>query len=531
MDQLGSHSESSLGKNTPWLPVALVVLVVVVLTVCNWRQLDSAAYSSDQIAIATVLLKYHDPTVFPAEEGLRPVDVYAKTYLGLLDVLVSLTGGTKKALFWLGTVPLMIFAGGMYVLLFIATSNGWVAAIITIASLWFRMSFEGQLWQIWDFSVFLPRTITLALVPWLLLACGRWLGRWELIGIFAALGITANYHPFSSLYLAVIFGLTLLFVRRSFQRHVLVLAVSVVIFSLASAPYFLEVRRAVQVATASRVSQGPPPTLEQIEQARQEAEYGIFPPPFRMVCWVGFHLALPALAGVGGFLVRRRRLNDFDRTLVAFLCAVIVYSVGGAATEVFLRVVFKVHKSLTFMRAFHLVYLPLWVFCGWLVEDLWNRQSGRARQLAVLLCALLLVPASATDSALRWIKHRGDIPPRQMPLEHDRDFVAVCQWMRAHTRPADICLVPIGWHLFPLLSHRSIVAVRKERGFILYEPVKGVETSERLRSVREAYEDPSPDRLREIAKRYGAQYIVVVDRELADKPIFQSGAYRVYKSP
>jgi len=526
-DRSDPSNETPAARTFPVAPAILLALIVLAVVWFNWSHLRTTAYSSDQINIATMVLKYRHPELFPTERGLRQIDLYPKTYIGLLNLLVSLTGGTRQALFCLGSLLLIVFACGMYFLLLETTSNGWIAAAIAIASLWFRASFEGQEWQVADIGAFLPRTITFAMVPWLVLVCARWLGRWELVGVFAVLGIAANYHPLSALFLAVIFGLALLLVPRCRVRHIAILAVSVAIFSAAAAPYFLEVTQAMRAAAARRLSEGSQPSPEQVTKVRQLMPYATFPPPWATIRWVGFHMILPAVVGACGFWVRRRKLADRDRFVVAFLCGALIYAVGGSLAEMIARATMGLHKSFLFMRAFQLVYLPLWVFCGWLIVDLWNRPSGRARWGAAVLVAALLVPASAPEYAVRWVKYRGKVPERPS-LQQDADVVAVCQWIRNHTQIADTCVVPPNWSFFPLLAERSMIASAKEIGFIIYEPAVGVAAHERTQEVQAAYESPSPAALIEVAKRYGAGYVAVRDRELQARQVFQSGPYRIY---
>jgi hypothetical protein len=179
------------------------------------------------------------------------------------------------------------------------------------------------------------------------------------------------------------------------------------------------------------------------------------------------------------------------------------------------------------MRAFHLVYLPLFIFCGWLVEDWWSRAHTGYRTGAVLLVAALLMPVSKMEYAVRWVKYHGAVPKKKS-LEFDADFVAACKWIRETTSLADTFVVPSGWLLFAVLAQRSMVGSLKESSFIIYEPAVGVKAYERYHAVEAAYASPSPARLIEVARRYDAQYILVYDRELEGRPVFQSGSYRIY---
>ncbi|MBM3334203.1 hypothetical protein FJY63_06040, partial [Candidatus Sumerlaeota bacterium] len=46
--------------------------------------------------------------------------------------------------------------------------------------------------------------------------------------------------------------------------------------------------------------------------------------------------------------------------------------------------------------------------------------------------------------------------------------------------------------------------------------------------VRAAYDSPSAQGLLEAAKRYGAKYILVRDRDVEGEIVYRSGAYRIY---
>ncbi|MCX8037844.1 MAG: hypothetical protein N3D11_12505 [Candidatus Sumerlaeia bacterium] len=511
------------------LPPLILAAVVGAVLGFLWPRLDSIPLSSDQIGIATLLLKYSQPELFPTETGLRPIDIYPNTYLGILRLVTLLAGDVRRAFFLLGAVSLIAFAFGVYRLMLETVARPWIALVAAVAALWFRAAFEGQQWQIADFGACLPRSIPLAMVPWLLLACSRWQGRWQLVGVFVALGIVANYHPLSALYLAVIFGLTLLAQPARRLRHAMILAVSVPAFSLAAAPYFLQVNHAIRRAAAQRKAEGFSATPEQIEAVRRQIPHSAFPPPFATVRWVGFHILLPGAAGAAGLFLRRRRLGDGGRIVASFLAAVLVYSVGGAAVEAVLRKTIGFQKSYLFLRSFHLVYLPLFIFCAWLIEDLWTGGGRATRRLAaVALAATLLVPASWPEYAVRYVKYRGAVPQRPS-LEFDPDFTAMCDWIRHNTAVADIVVVPPAWNLFALLAQRSIAGSAKEISFVLYEPEVGVIAYEKYRAVSEAYENPAPDALPAVARRYGARYVVTDSREIAAPLVYERGRYRVYE--
>jgi len=511
------------------LPLVLVLLVVLGASLFNLARLETTPLSSDQVNIATLLLKYREPSLFPGDPALRLLDFYPKTYVGVLDLVVSATGGVKRALLCLGAVLALVFAAGMYLLLYDATGDRWIAAVLAVAALWFRAAFGGSEWQVLDFGAFLPRTITLAMAPWLLLACGRAVGRWSLVGLFAALGIAANFHPLSAMFLAMAFGVALLLIGGRRARHVAILAVSVVVFWAAAAPYFLEIRRAVRAAGEAAATSVAAPSPELIEEVMKARTPALFFPHWRTIRWVAFYLVVPAAVGAWGFWTRRRRFADRDRAAVAFFAGVLVVAIGGTAFLAFLRASFGFGKAVIFMRAFKLVYLPLWVFCAWAVEELWKRRGGRAARLgAVAVCAVLLFPPSGLEYAVRWVKYGGKIPTRPS-LELDRDFRAVCDWARENTDRSDKFLVPAQWHIFRLLARRSAVATSKEVSLVMYDPPAGVAAYERWRAVLDAYASRSPDRLIEVAKRYGARYILVSGRELAAKEVFRSGPYRLYR--
>lgn len=508
-------------------PVLAVVLVVLGVALFNWTRLDTTVYSSDQVYIATMMLKYRHADLFPGDPDLRILDFYPKSYIGVLDLLWCASGDIKAALFCLGTVLMIVFAAGMYFLLFDATGHPWIAAALAVASLWFRGSFGGSQWEVADFSAYLPRTITFAMAPWLLLACGRSLGRWRLVGLFAALGIAANFHTLSSMFLAMVLGGTLLLIPRARGRHIAVLAVSFLVFWIAAAPYFLELHRARRVPATTRPVDLPEPTTEQVEEIMRMRVPSLFLPPWRTVRWVGFHMALPVLCAAGGLWVRRRRFNDRDRTAVAFLLGTLAVAVGLAALLAFLRTAFGVQKSIIFMRAFRMVYLPLWIFCGWLIADLWDRESTGARFAAVLLVGALLVPASLPEYAIRWVKHQGKVPEYYRSVEADPDFLATCAWIKEHTPRDAMFLVRPQWHVFRVFAQRSMPMSKKGLALVLYDPALGLDAYERWKVVQAAYTNPS-ELLLETARRYGADYVLVYKAEIAAKRVFQCGEYRVF---
>jgi len=70
-DDANSIGATPSPRRLPLGPLILPAVVLVVVALFNWYRLESTPYSSDQINIATMLLKYRHPELFPAEQGLR----------------------------------------------------------------------------------------------------------------------------------------------------------------------------------------------------------------------------------------------------------------------------------------------------------------------------------------------------------------------------------------------------------------------------------------------------------------------------
>lgn len=528
-DRRPSDAAPSLRGALRPAPLAVLALIVAALLLNDWRTLDSSFLISDQVYIGVVTLKYRQPDLFPSDLSLRLLDYYPRTYLGVVSLFMSVTGGFKPALFTFNILLVLVFAAGMYLLIFDATQNVWIAVAIATASLAPRLSFGGNQWLVVTSEAYLPRTQTLAMAPWLLLALSRSIGQWRIIGIFAALGVAANFHPLSTVYLAISFGCAVLLFRTCRKRHLAILAVSVGVYWIAAAPYYLEVRRASRHRTVAASEEFETPTPEQIGEVMQFRLPWLLLPSARDTARIAGYMMLPLIAGAAGVWVRRRALTPRDTTVLAFFAGVLICAVGMTALLLLLCYLFGFQRSTVFTRGLRLLYLPLWVCSGWLIADLWNRPGRKAHVGAWIVAAALLVPMHGVEQMARWVRWRGQIP-RFHVLEFDEDFQAMCRWAREQTSRDALFLTPPerGWIVFRLFAHRGAVVTSKELALVMYDPNLGYELYKRYRRAEAAYENASPAGVIEVAKQYDADYIVVLDREIGGAPVFQSGPYRVY---
>jgi hypothetical protein len=149
-----------------------------------------------------------------------------------------------------------------------------------------------------------------------------------------------------------------------------------------------------------------------------------------------------------------------------------------------------------------------------------------------LAAGLLLCTAHLMRIAVERV--RNPVPPALVRIENPAAWLAACNWIRQHAPPDALCLIPRHAQSFKWYAHRGDVVNWKD---IPQDAVGVVEWRERLHDVFPTIELPdgprtlgspeqlSESRLRVLATRYGASYVIARSEPVLGLPeVFVSGA-------
>lgn len=195
------------------LQQGLVVAVILLLVMVAWlvdsiRKMD--ALNNDFHVVATMVAKDLNPTLYLRDVNYATDQLYrfyTPTYRTLLGWLWQTSGTFEWGLIWLMPLVLGGYLIGMLWLSFRVTKDIWIALGVTVASAAYYETMGQEIWGSGSSTLMLARTLFTATVPFLtllILQCCQQQPSWrQMLGLGAALGLTANLHPPSGLHLTI----------------------------------------------------------------------------------------------------------------------------------------------------------------------------------------------------------------------------------------------------------------------------------------------------------------------------------------
>jgi hypothetical protein len=206
-------------------PPAILLLFAVVSGL--WALLGATRgvehLTSDQHLNLVLVLKGLDPAAFPTDLVFDGPDIagqYIPLYIGYLRRAYLLTGdlaaGYKLLVFPLNFLYL---AGAYLVFRRFGGSPGLASGLALFAGLPMTIPLAGEVFGIGPVQILTARSLFTAAFPWLFLAFCRWLtAPARLVGLFLGIGLLANLHPVSGLFVAPMLILAYLLERRAGWR-------------------------------------------------------------------------------------------------------------------------------------------------------------------------------------------------------------------------------------------------------------------------------------------------------------------------
>ncbi|MGH9869995.1 MAG: DUF6798 domain-containing protein [Candidatus Polarisedimenticolia bacterium] len=528
------------------------------------------ARTTDQMNIGLMVLKTDHPELFSRDQAFSDPELfrfYTPTFLEITRVLNRWTGDLDPSLRLLLPVLIALYAVGMYVLLYDVTGSVAASAAIAGASSLLYRLLGSELWGVASMKAVLPRSLFLAVVPWVALALLRWWRggpAWLLPTCGLAAGLAANVHPVSGLVLVEVLLVMSVLGRRPGARAAGATLLTALLALIGASPM-----------VAHFLSTTAPPFVPDFPfeafRSSLKAHHRTFYPFARdqaaltafvvgwmaaMILWLialwchrrgqvsgalfaaGLALQLPAaslitlfrswplilMAAAYAWLRWKKRAPDrLDWGILALMATVAGLALAGTCALDQLWARFELWKLSTLVgehgRAARLLPLPLFLLAARLIAAV-TAGAGAARRWAVALALAALVAGPSINTALR---ERSRIE-QQSAARHD--FRQMAAWARNDT-PVDSLFYTDDLE-FRLRAQRSITHCWKDIGLSYYTMSRFQGFLKRYREMQGARGDPA--RLAALSREHGIDYVVEEPgRTLPFEVVFRNDHHVVYR--
>jgi hypothetical protein len=560
----------SAGIQIPWYGALLFVVLAGFWAGIGFTRGVEHLYSDQQHNLA-VVLKHLDPAVFPRDlvfDGKDFAGEYIPLYIEYLATAYRLTGNPAAGYQWLVFPLTLLYLFGVYRLFArCGVRRGGAVAIAMLASLPQAVPLSGELFGIGPVQTITARMLFTALFPYLLFWFWSWIDRpRRLIALLFVVGLLANLHPVSGLFLAPILGLVLLARARWKARAWVVVGLMGLATAAGAAPILaIHLQRlAMQAANSAQAGNAlvaqmmgdrlgdllyPPHTLRMLPPLLVDAiTLGVTALSAIAMARPGtggdragprILLSIAAIAGVAYLLYPDGKLlcglllvlallprptptaTETEWLAAAFALSTLWVSIGGVlAIQGIFGLLGRPVLFADMIRASR--FAGFGVF--FLAAALWGtvEWSRLRRPLQIGCCVLALGIGfwQIRDTARTYLRFRGDAAAR--------DLSALSRWAREHTGSGD--LFAFDSPGFRVMAQRSVVFTRKDGATALYHRPERVRAwIERAQALREAGEDP--EALWSAGVRFGADYVVVPARVLRasdeGRLCYRNGTYAV----
>lgn len=556
------------GIRPPGYAVVLFLALAGLWTAVAWMR-GVEHLSSDQHMNLALVLKGTDPSLFPRDLMFDQESIaheYIPLYIGYLRAAFLWTADLAAG-YKLLVLPLnLIYLFGSYALLArYGLFRGLATALAMLASLPLAVPVAGELFGIGPLQAMTARMLVTAPFPFLFLAFWAWLDRpGRLLGVFLALGLLANLHPPSGLFVAPMLALTYLLERRgALGAWGLGLAMGGAT-ALGAAPIlWTQLQRlASQTAGVARAGDAligrlmverlgyllyPPYTLEALPRG---AVHGLtlLIAAGSVLCLVqawrteapGWWLGLRAVAILalgymlypelpllclllllGSLAARREAPGRGERLAVYFTLAIFWVSVGGVlALQGIFALLGRPVLLADVLRGVRFAGFALFPLLALTLQNLEWARMGRFARVAVVLVLVGLAAWQVRHVTRTYLRTRGDVAAA--------DLASLARWAREETAPPALFLFDSPG--FRVMARRSAAFITKDGPAAIYHrPDRAAAWVERQQGLRRAGGDA--EALRAEALRVGAEYLVVASGRVPARLLpllrYRNGSYAV----
>ncbi len=463
--------------------LAAIAILVVASGLFAFLAMHETRISAEQVHQATIALKEHDQGLFATDRiygGSGLWQLSSPIFQSLLRMSLVPTGYSDVVLpFRLMTgLVALVYLCGMYALLFQQCRSWSISLFVALISASVLEGIEGLRWGFGSLEMTNPESMCLATLPLVLLAYLRYERKWQIVWVFAGLGVLGNLSLTTSLNLIVVFA-GLYLARHSYRPK----AIGTVAMSLAAAFVGASPYLGYVVWLRSSMAGGGGGSYDAAEAVIAMLDADLLYPRVltKLLNWqllvMLLSLGLPSLL----VLVRVERYRLRHQGVWLWLMAsALVVGFGAHGLSQVLAKWMDVPPILNFLDALKLALIPLFVLLAQAVTNLF-RLAPRQRPLLQWVCAIVIVawigPAdnlrvaryALWDTATRHAEEANK--PRSVQRHRYRaarhaELAAIGDWVRKNTPPEALVITEDAE--FRLMSRRSIVTSRDDWPYYYY---------------------------------------------------------------
>jgi hypothetical protein len=503
-----------------------VFLLVGVLGFIRFRADGYRFYRKEFNWIITYAMKAENPSAFSRNMTHQqdPHKYYIPFYLNLLNAAKSITGDHHRGAFLLILPLIFIYIVLMYTLTHYFCGDAWIGALVTALSLPTMQSLHGDIWGFvvpnGDF-IMLARTVFMAFSPLLFPAIFRWSRDLKVVIAFFLVGLLANVHPVSAYNIVQVFLLALL-IDRSANFTLKRLALALLCFFLGALPFVLTYIKALS---------GQPTWTywEMMEYFRLRRPYAFTVPPQKEYVYFAYHSSFLLLfAGWGAYIGWMR---GSQRARLAFLLVLCSLGLGVLGQGVFFQVsklLDRGYVNIAQARAFRWIFPMLFLLASLSFVSLKRRPGLKSYGTMGFVVLLTFAPYGTPHVVKDEVKRLLGL--RWSGEAERKTFLAMTQRLRAQIPDGCLFLINPKYGHFMGLSEKSDVVTYKEGIAANYlGPEFFRRWHERYQEVKEAYRNPTPERMLQTATRYRADYVISDGLDLPAPLVFREGRFHVYQ--
>ncbi|MCC6862434.1 MAG: hypothetical protein IT158_27910 [Bryobacterales bacterium] len=508
------------------------------------RQADFSQISGDQVNILTICVKKDHPELLKGDAiagDPRSTAYYTPLFVDLVRLLSRPGHEYLRGLNILLAVTSLIYMAGWYAL-FESWAGPWLAGVLSFFSRGILWPPGNELWGVAGLWTMVPRTLFLALLPWVLWLWIRHRGSWR--GWPAAAlgaGLLVNVHPLSgACVIAALAAAEMAWAlsdgagwRRAARRSVAGLVLMLAGMSPYLWTYFSGLGDASSVDSAS------------LQQALSMRMPGFLLDPLRYLkMWFRLKWLVLLLGPWLGCVLLRRRLRRHRGMLAALaVFSASCMAVAGMAhgVEALLgRLGVEVHFAFQLVRAGKYVLAPSLIVLSLCVAaaSTWlSRRFPWGRTAVIALSGIVLVlTLFARQPVFRGVPVLGDdvarflwpawVPPRPLNVWFGQNMEPVLAWIRGNT---DVDAKFAGPGLIRVGAMRSVIHDWVGAGMLVEgNPRAFVEAARRQAMLRSGTAG-DPWFAKRLFESWGADYWVTPAVLPGENPVFSSRGWNVYR--
>ena len=425
------------------------MIFVVIAGVVAYQAARDSHVSETQVNIACAALKSREPGLYAGDGvfgGGGLWQFHTPMFQSVLELSLVPTGYEDPTLPFriLAGMTVLLFLVGMYLLIFRQTGSWKVAVFVAVLSMTVTHMLGGAFWGVGPLKTITPPTIFQAMTPLIVLAYLHYERRWQIVLVFAFIGLMGNMHLVTAMNLTLILLMTYL-ARQRLTASAWPVAAACGITSLTFAVpyvlYYVGVRHQLNVL-------GGPSDPAVIVQAFQAGKMALlYPALLRNLLDWDMTIRVLVLGVIAAMvLLRLERFRVRDRSFWAYMiasCVVVALGFQGLSQLVgHLRG--ESPPVVDFLRASAMVMLPLYVLLAQGLVNLSRLWRAHRRLLGwtlALMAAAWILPSDNFMPARRYLYAlAGSVmkeqvqPTRFVALQEQaqrhRELRAIAHWAR-----------------------------------------------------------------------------------------------------